>query len=191
MADEGGSMDLDIYKDKLNKVLEHLKTELASIRTGRATPSLVENIQVEAYDQAEPMPLKQLAAITVPQPRQILVEPWDKSTLKQIEKAIAQSNMGFNIANDGNVLRLSIPVMTEEMKKGVLKNLHDKLEQARISVRRIRDDIKEDIIKEFKESQISEDDKFRLLDKLDEMIREYTDTINEMGKKKEEEIEGV
>ena len=184
-------MDLDIYKDKLNKVLEHLKTELASIRTGRATPSLVENIQVEAYDQAEPVSLKQLAAITVPQPRQILVEPWDKSTLKQIEKAIAQSNMGFNIANDGNVLRLSIPVMTEEMKKGVLKNLHDKLEQARISVRRIRDDIKEDIIKEFKESQISEDDKFRLLDKLDEMIREYTDKINEMGKKKEEEIEGV
>ncbi len=184
-------MDLDIYKDKLNKVLDHLKTELASIRTGRATPSLVENIQVEAYDQAEPMPLKQLAAITVPQPRQILVEPWDKSTLKQIEKAIAQSNMGFNIANDGNVLRLNIPVMTEEMKKGVLKNLHDKLEHARISIRRIRDDIKEDIIKEFKESQISEDDKFRLLDQLDEMIREYTDKINEMGKKKEEEIEGI
>ncbi len=191
MAGEDDSMDLDIYKDKLNKVLDHLKTELASIRTGRATPSLVENIQVEAYDQAEPMPLKQLAAITVPQPRQILVEPWDKSTLKQIEKAIAQSNMGFNIANDGNVLRLNIPVMTEEMKKGVLKNLHDKLEHARISIRRIRDDIKEDIIKEFKESQISEDDKFRLLDQLDEMIREYTDKINEMGKKKEEEIEGI
>ncbi len=182
------NMELNDYKEKLEKSIEHLKKELATIRTGRATPSLVENMPVLAYDEAEPMPLKQLAAITVPQPRQILIEPWDKSTLKQIEKAVSQADMGFNIVNDGNVLRISIPMMTDEMRKTILKSLHEKLEQARISVRKIRDDIKESIIKEFKEGLIGEDDKFKLLDDLDEMIRKYTDIINELGDKKEEEI---
>ena len=179
-------MNLNDYKDNFEKVIEHTKQEIGTVRTNRATPALVENIMVDAYGTKTPV--VQLASITSPETKQMIVQPWDKNVLKDIERAIESASLGLSVANEGMFLRIIMPPMTEETRKEIIKMLHEKLERGKISLRGVRDEIKEEINKALREKEVSEDEKFKLIEELDKTTREYSDVIDEMGEKKEEEI---
>ncbi len=179
-------MDLQQFKPQFEKTLDFLRQEISSIRTNRATPALLENIQVEVYGSK--MPLIQLASIQAPEANILTVEPWDRQVIKDVEKAIHNASLGLSVANEGTFLRINIPPMTEETRKELLKVLNHKLEQARQAVRGVRDKVKEEIIQAEKNKEISEDDKYKLIEELDEMTREYTGHIQTIGEKKEAEI---
>src|SRR5690348_8341775 len=139
-------MPLDLITKKqpeFNKAIDHLKSELATLRTGRANTSLVEHIEVECYGAKTP--LIQMAQITVPEPRMIAIQPYDKTLLKDVEKAIQASNLGINPVNDGNFVRLTIPAMTEERRKEIVKLVSQTAERTRVSVRNIREEIWKEI----------------------------------------------
>lgn len=173
-------------RPKLDKVLTDLKAEIASLRTGRATPVLVEDLAVEAY--GSPQPLKTLAAISVPEARQILIQPWDKSLLPAIEKAIQSSPLGINPIADKDTIRLALPTLTEERKRDLVKFLKEKLEASRIQVRRIRDEAMKAIDAEEKAKTISEDEKFRKKQEVEKAVGETNKKIEETGASKEREI---
>jgi len=173
-------------KGKMESVLEHFREDISSVRTGRATPSLVEDIVIEVYNAK--MPLKQVAAIQAPDPRTLFIQPWDKNIVKTIEKAIAASPLKLMPTLDGDVLRISIPSLTEEKRKELLKILKDKMEQARVRVRREREEVWDEVQKMQKESKITEDDKYVAKEELQKMVDQYNGKIEEMGGKKEKEI---
>jgi len=179
-------INLDSNKPEFDKAIEHLKNEIAALRTGRATPALVEDISVEAYGVKTP--LKGLASVSVSDPKTLLIEPWDKGVLKEIEKSIQLANIGINPVNEGVRLRLSIPSLTEESRRELIKILQQKLEQSRISLRSIRDKVRGEIIEAERQKQITEDDRYRSQEKLDELIEEYHFRIKEIGEQKEKEI---
>lgn len=173
-------------KPHFDKTIEYLKSELAGLQTSRATPSLIEDLEVECYNQK--MPLKQLAAIQAPESRLILIRPWDKSILKDIEKAINQSKLGLSPVVDEELIRLKIPPLSEERRRELVKILHEKVEECRISIRRQREEVWREIQELERKKEIPEDDKFRAKDELQKVIDEYNDKIEEMKKKKEKEI---
>ncbi len=179
-------MNIQDKQQDFEKVIEHASTDIASVRTSRATPTLIENIQVNIYGSK--MPVNQVASISCPEPKQLLVEPWDKNVLKDIEKAIETASLGLSVKNEGNFLRLSVPAMTEETRKEIIKMLHEKLENGKVVLRNLRDKIKEEIITAERNKEIGEDEKYNLIEELDKTTREYTNKINEIGEKKEEEI---
>ena len=170
----------------LEKTIEYLKNELAGLQVGRATPGLLENLEVEVYGQI--MPLKQLAAIQTPEPRTMLVRPWDKAIIGQIEKAISQSKLGLTPSADGDAIRLKIPSLSEDRRKELVKVVHEKAEESRISVRRHREEAWRQIQDLDQRKEIREDDKFRAKDELQKVVDEYNDKIEEMKKRKEDEI---
>lgn len=180
---------IDALKPKLEQSLEHLKSEISSLRTGRATPALVDDIVVEYYGASQP--LKTLAAISVPEPRQILISPWDKNAMEPIQKAILQSNLGMNPIADSAGIRLTMPVLTEERRKDLLKLLGQKLEEARISIRKEREEAIREIDKAEKEKKISQDDQFRGKQDVQKLIDEANKKIDEIGDQKEKEISTV
>jgi len=167
-------------------VMRHLEQELIGIRTGRANPGLVENVTVTAY--GSPMPLVQLASITTPDPRTIVVQPWDKNVLKDIERGLQQTDLGLTPMNDGTVIRLSIPALTEERRKEYLKLLNTKLEQARVSIRKIREDLLRTMRDAKQEGTLSENDLFSRQKELQKIIDDYGEKIETHGTKKEQEI---
>lgn len=167
-------------------VMRHLEQELIGIRTGRANPGLVENVTVTAY--GSPMPLVQLASITTPDPRTIVVQPWDKNVLKDIERGLQQTDLGLTPMNDGTVIRLSIPALTEERRKEYLKLLNTKLEQARVSIRKIREDLLRTMRDAKQEGTLSENDLFSRQKELQKVIDDYGEKIETHGTKKEQEI---
>ncbi|MEA2088522.1 MAG: ribosome recycling factor [Patescibacteria group bacterium] len=177
---------LEEYKEKFKKELVRLKDELSKIRTGRATTALLDNIFVEAYESKAPLP--QLATITVPEPRVMVIQPWDKTIVKEVEKALANSDLGLSVKNEGGFLRATLPLLTEENRKKLVKILGEKAEKYRISMRLIRDKEKDEIIKMESNREITEDDKYRNIDDLDIQIKEYNKKIEELVKIKEEEI---
>lgn len=174
------------FKQKLGKVVERLKNEVASLRTGRASPALVENLEVDYYGSKTP--LKAIAAISAPEPKQLIIQPWDRQTLPLIEKAIQNSNLGMNPMADREVIRLSIPSLTEERRKELLKLLGKFLEEARIHVRRERDEALKEIDGKEKAKEISEDEKFRQKNEAQKIIDEVNKKIEELGLSKEKEI---
>jgi len=176
-------------KEHFAKSIEHLKSEISGLRTGRATPALVEDISVEAYDVRQP--LKSLAAITVADAKTLNVDPWDKSLLQAIETAIATSDIGINPVNDGKLIRLPLPDLTTERRQDLIKVLHTKLEQARISIRKIREEARNQIEKQEKEKNISEDERFTLQDDLEKMVKDYNENVKAIGEEKEKEINTV
>lgn len=178
--------NIESKKDELDLTLEYFKEELAKIRTGRANPALVENLPVEWYGTK--MPLKQLSTINVPEARLIVINPWDKGSLIAIEAAFKSSDLGLNPTNDGQVVRINIPPLNEERRKELVKILNQKSEEARISVRNIREDAWREIQEKEKSGEISEDDKFRGKDKLQKVIDEYNNKIEELREGKEKEI---
>lgn len=182
-------MDQKIIEEKSNNLedaVTHFKEEIGKIRTGRASTALVENLMVDYYGSKAPV--KQIASINVPEPRLITIQPWDRDSLVAIEAAIRESDLGLNPNNDGQVIRLNLPPLTEERRKDLVKVLNKVTEESRISIRNIREEFWKKIQKEEAEGKISEDDKFREKDNLQKTIDEYNEKVEEIRKKKEEEI---
>ena len=174
------------FKLKLEKIQEHLKNEIAGLRTGRATPALVEDLEVDYYGSKTP--LKALASISAPEPRSLTIQPWDKNAIQPIEKAIQNSSLGLNPVTDRDVIRLSLPSMTEERRKEFIKLLGRHLEDARIKVRQEREDMLKEIDKKEKSKEISEDEKFRQKSEIQKIVEEINKKMEETGKAKEKEV---
>jgi len=179
----------DALKDaehRMQGAIRALEEDLAGIRTGRASPALVERLEVDYY--GTPTPLMQLASIGVPEPRQLLIKPFDPSTLRAIERAIQSSDLGLNPNNDGKNIRLILPPLTEERRRELVKVVHQRVEEARVAIRNVRRDVKKDL-KEFEsEKLISEDERKRAEDKLDDLTKEYIEKAEALGERKEKEV---
>lgn len=177
---------IEKYQNELAQSENFLKKDLLSLRTGRANPTLVENILVDSYGVKTP--LQHLASIHCPNSRQIIIQPWDKNLSKEIERGILASNIGLNPVNEGAHIRLNLPSMTEEERKNLVKLLNQKVEQAKIKLRLIRDKIREEIFASEKGKAITQDDKFNYLKELDEFIKKQNDSFVLLEKNKEKEI---
>lgn len=177
---------IDKGKPELEKTFKFLEGELAKIRTSRASPALVEDIEVSAFGSK--FTLKQLGAISTPQVNQIVIQPWDISYIEPIEKAIAQSGLGMSSAVDKNVIRLNLPMLTEEYRLALGKILNEKAEQARQVIRRQREDVWNKIQAAQKAKEISEDDKFRGKDELQKVVDDYNEKIKNLVEKKKQEL---
>lgn len=177
---------LDELRERMLKSVEALQDDMLSIRTGRASPALVEKLPVEYYGTATP--LNQMASIAAPEPRLLVIRPWDPSSLADIERAILKSDLGLTPMNDGMLIRLSIPRLTEERRRELVKVVSRRVEEARIAVRNLRRDAMQDL-KEFeKEKMISQDEFFRGKDKVQELTDEFVEKTDGIGKRKEEEV---
>jgi ribosome recycling factor len=171
---------------RMKSTIQALEDDLSAIRTGRASPALVEHLQVDYY--GAPTPLMQLASINVPEPRVLMIRPFDPSTMKAIEKAILASELGLTPNNDGKVIRLNLPVLTEQRRKDLVKVVHARLEEARVSTRNIRRDVLKDFRDFEKEKLISEDDLKHGEDELQKIVDKTIQVIDNVGLKKEKEI---
>lgn len=171
---------------RMKKAIEALRHELTTIRTGRAAPALVEGLEVDAY--GSPMPLIQLAQIHAPEPRLIQIQPYDRNLIRPIEKAILASDLGVTPSNDGQVIRLPIPALTEERRKDLVKLLHKKVEEGRVEIRTLRRHSHDEMRKKEKEAGISADELKRLEHQLQTLTDRYVLEVDEIGKAKEKEI---
>ncbi|MFC2046537.1 ribosome recycling factor [Chloroflexota bacterium] len=177
---------LDDLRQRMGKSVEVLQDDLMGIRTGRASPALVEKLAVEYYGTVTP--LNQMASIAVPEPRLLVIRPWDPSSLVDIERAILKSDLGLTPMNDGKLIRLNIPRLTEERRRELVRVVARRVEEARVAIRNLRRDALQDL-KEFeKEKMISEDDFYRGKDEVQELTDEFIKTIDEMGARKETEV---
>jgi len=178
-------MDINTKKNDFQKIIDYAREDLNSVRTNRLTPSIIENLKIEVYGAK--MPLNQIANISVPEAKQLLVEPWDKNIIKNIEKDIETASLGFSVKNEGNLLRLTMPPLTEETRQKMIRVIKEKTEAGRVSLRGLRDKIKEEINTAEKNKEISEDEKYQLIEKLDQLTRDFTEEINKFGQQKEGE----
>jgi ribosome recycling factor len=173
-------------KSACDSVIAHVQDGLATIRTGRANPGIVEHLPVRAYDSR--MPLKGVASLSVPDGKTIAIEPWDKALLPEIEEAILQSNIGIHPVSDGTVIRLVMPEMTEESRRQVIRLVKERLEEGRVALRRVRERAREEIAAQEKAKEISEDERFRLQEELDAFVKECGARVDALGKHKQEEV---
>lgn len=173
-------------EEKMKKACEAVTREFFEIRTGRASPSLVEGLYVNYYETHTL--LKQLASISVPDAHLIVIQPWDPTAIGEIEKAIMKSNLGIMPSNDGKIIRLSVPPLSKERRQELVKLVHNMTEDGRVSLRTIRREAKESLEKLEKDKAIAEDDKFRGIDELQEFVDKYIAKIDELLKNKEKEI---
>jgi ribosome recycling factor len=171
---------------KMQKTIEALKRELNTIRTGRATPALVEYIKVDAYGVSTP--LNQIATISTPEAKLLVIQPWDRNNLASIQKAILQSDLGLNPINDGNTIRLVIPPSTEERRRELVKIVRRRVEEARVSLRNLRREAVEELRRLESEKEISQDENRRALDRLQKLTDSFIVKANEVGQAKEAEI---
>jgi ribosome recycling factor len=177
---------IDSFQGEFDKVIDFLEKEINSLRGARASSSLVENIMVEVYGTK--MALKEVAGIHLEGHKSIVIEPWDKTNLKIIEKAIFESSLNVSPTVDSQIIRINFPPLNEEKRKEIIKILHQKAEHARVGLRGVRDEVKENISEQEENKEISEDDRFRLIKELDEKIGELNDLIKEKVDKKEKEL---
>jgi len=173
-------------EERMKKTIEHLRKDLASLRAGRANPAMLEKIMVDYYGQ--PTPINQLANITVPEARLLVIQPWDKTIIASIEKAIMKSDLGINPSNDGNVIRLAIPQLTEERRKELVKVIRKRAEEARVAVRNIRRDANELLKSGEKEKLISEDENKKGMDDIQKETDRHIKEIDSVLQGKEKEI---
>lgn len=177
---------IDEKKESFDGAVAHFQKEMTKIRTGRATPALVEDIKIDIYGTLTP--LKQAANISVPEARQLLIAPWDKSVLGDIEAAIKVANLGVQPNNDGSAIRITLPVLNEEQRKELVKVLGRKAEDARVALRGVREDIWKAVQDAEKSGEIAEDEKFSAKDALQGVIDDYNAQVEDLRKKKEVEI---
>ena len=177
---------LKLYEDKMEKSLDVLLDEYASIRAGRANPHVLDRLRIDYY--GTPTPIQQVGNVTVPEARMIVIQPWEKSLLKEIEKAILVSDLGINPTNDGNVIRLVFPELTEERRKDLVKDIKKKGEAAKVAIRNIRRDPNEVFKKQNKANEISEDDMKDLETKTQKMTDKYIADIDKAVDEKSKEI---
>jgi ribosome recycling factor len=171
---------------KMQQALSHLREDLSSIRTGRASPAVLSRVTVEYY--GTPVPLNQLASINVPEPRLLVIQPFDKNSIAQVEKAIQQSDLGITPSNDGQVIRLAFPPLTEERRKELVKQVHHRAEEGRVAVRNVRRHTKDDIEKLERDHLISEDDLARGEKELQKLTDRHVAEIDEIQRHKESEL---
>ncbi len=175
--------------DRMEKAVDALRRDLASIRTGRASPAIVEHLQVDYY--GAPTPLNQLATISAPEARLIVIQPWDRESIGAVEKAILKSDIGLNPSNDGTVIRLAIPQLTEERRREIAKQVRKRAEEARIEVRNIRRDCHDSIRRLEHDHKISQDDLHRAETELQKITDDQVKEIDKVGHEKEEEVLAV
>lgn len=173
-------------EDRMEKAVNHLKTSLAGIRTGRANPGLVDTLRVEVY--GSPTPIKQLASVGAPDPSQIVVRPYDPSTLKDIEKAIIASDLGFNPQNDGRLIRITIPPLSTEVRRKMVSRIKDLTEEGRVSVRNVRRDGNKAADQAEKNKALSEDDRDSIKSEIQDLTKKYEDQISELSKTRENDV---
>jgi ribosome recycling factor len=173
-------------RPELDKVISFLEREMAKFHTGRASPSLVEDVAVDCFGQK--FPLKQLAAISTPEPKQILIQPWDKSYVESIVSALEKTGVGANPVLDKDAVRITLPPLTQEYRQGLIKTLSEKKEQSRQAVRRWRDEAWDEIQDKTKEGKIREDDKFKGKEELQKLVDDYNEKIEDMVERKKKEI---
>jgi ribosome recycling factor len=171
---------------KMRKAVDVLKHELSTVRTGRAHPGLVEHIMVDYH--GTPVPLNQIAGISVPEARLLVIQPWDKSVLLNVEKAILKSDLGLNPHNDGNIIRLAIPQLTEERRTQLVKMVRKKVEDGKVAVRNVRRDALEGLRKLKDDKEMTEDEQKRALGKLQQLTDKFVEEIDRIAKAKESEL---
>jgi ribosome recycling factor len=179
----------DILTDaesRMKKTIEHLTADFAALRAGRANPAMVDKIVVEYY--GEPTPLNQLANITVPEPRLLVIQPWDKTSIANIEKAILKSDLGVTPSNDGNVIRIAIPQLTEERRKELVKVVKKRAEEGKVAVRNIRREANDMLKSSEKEKMISEDESKKGMEDVQKLTDNYIKSIDNILQGKEKEI---
>jgi len=182
-------MAADIFEDaerRMQKAVEALRQDLSSIRTGRASASLVERIQIDYY--GAPTPINQVSQISVPEARLIVIQPYERKLLTDIEKAIQKSDLGINPNNDGQVIRLNIPPLNEERRREMVKTLHKKLDEHKVAIRNVRRDAQDKLRDRKKKKEISEDELKRSSERLQKLTDRYIDEMDKVGKSKELEI---
>ena len=178
--------DIKIYEDKMNKTLDNLAGEYDTIRAGRANPRVLDRIRVDYY--GSPTPIQQVGNVSVPEPRTLLIQPWDKTQLKAIEKAILTSDLGINPTNDGSVIRLSFPELTEERRKDLAKEVKKIGENAKVAIRNIRRDANDTFKKQEKANEISEDDLEEVTDKIQKLTDKMIEKVDKAIDSKTKEI---
>ncbi len=171
---------------RMQKVIELAKKDFGAIRTSRANPAILDRVMVECYGSQ--MPLNQVANVSAPEPRMILVQPWDKTILGQVEKAILKADLGFNPVNDGNVIRLAIPQLTEERRREFVKILKKDAEEKRVAIRGVRRDANEKLKKMEKDGEITEDEQKKGMDEIQKLTDKYIAEIDKLMASKEQEI---
>jgi ribosome recycling factor len=173
-------------RQRMDGAIEALRREFAGVRTGKASPALLDTVKVEAYGSM--LPLNQVGTVSAPEPRMLTVQPWDKSQLKAIEKALRESDLGLNPSNDGSIIRIPIPALTEERRKEYVRLLHKLTEEARVAVRNVRRDANDEIKHRQKDEGLSEDDIRREQAEVQKLTDQYIARIEELMKHKEAEI---
>ncbi len=179
----------EIYRDaenRMKKSVEHLQHELSRIRTGRATPALLDVVKIDYYGSM--VPLNQASSITAPEPRLLVIQPWEKRLIGEIEKAILQSDLGLNPTNDGNVVRVPIPELSEERRQDLLKLIKKFCEESRVAIRNIRRDANDHVKNLEKDHEISEDESHKVQDDIQKLTDEYVGKVDEHYNSKEKEI---
>src|SRR5580692_9296016 len=176
-------------RTRMEKAVDDFRKELATIRTGRANATLLDSVRVDYH--GTPMPVNQLGSMTVPDPTMIVIAPWDPSAVALIDKAIRMADLGLNPTNDGKVVRVPIPPLTEDRRKDLAKHIHKVLENHRTAIRSVRRDIKDAVEKLEKEKKISEDDKKRTLEELEKVTHAETKKIEDLSAAKEKEVLGL
>lgn len=177
---------MDDAEIRMGKAIDALRRDLSSIRTGRASPSLVERLPVDYYGSSTP--LNQLAGISVPEPRLLVIQPWDRGSMTAIEKAIMKSELGLNPSNDGQVIRIAIPALTEERRKQLVKLVSGHVEEGKVALRNIRRDAMTHVKELMNEKMIGEDDERRAEQQVDDLTRRFVAEADKVGKSKEHEV---
>jgi ribosome recycling factor len=170
----------------MEKSLEAMRREFSSVRTGKATPALLDTVRVEAYGSQ--VPLNQVATVGVPEPRLLVIQPWDQAMVGPIEKGIQMADLGLNPSNDGKIVRVPVPPLTEERRKEFVRVLHKMAEEGRVAIRQARKDANDEIKSRQKEGELSEDQAHREQDQVQKLTNQYVEKIDELLKKKEAEI---
>ncbi|MGD9712095.1 MAG: ribosome recycling factor [Thermomicrobiales bacterium] len=173
-------------ESRMSKTIEALHRDLSTIRTGRASPALLDRVQVDYY--GTPTPLNQMAGISVPEARLLVIQPWDRGSIPDIEKAIMKSDLGITPNNDGTVIRIAIPPLTEDRRKQLVKSVHSTVEDSKVAIRNIRRDSMHSVRELLSEKLIGEDDERRAESQLDELTRKFVDEADKVGKAKEHEV---
>ena len=173
-------------ESRMKKAMDTLRAHLSGIRTGRASPSILDRVQVEYY--GTPTPLNQLSSISVPEPRLLVIQPWDRGTIPAIERAIQKADLGLNPSNDGQVIRLAIPPLTEERRKQMVKLVHQNVEEAKIAVRNIRRDATAHLREFGTSGDVSEDEERRAEHQIDDLTKRFVEEADKIGKAKEHEV---
>lgn len=182
-------MTADLFTDaerRMQKAIEALKQDLAAIRTGRANSALLDRVLVDYY--GTPTPINQVATISVPEARLMVIQPWDRKMLTDIEKAIQKSDLGINPNNDGQVIRLNIPPMNEERRREMVKTLHKRVDEHKVALRNIRRDVQDKLRDREKKKEVSEDELRRSTERLQKLTDHYIEDMEKVSKSKEQEI---